>query len=658
MLRNVFVLAALTVLPLPFAFARPSAQVAKRGEPLAGPDLGPGVVETMADVLARESAIANSPSPSAVPIATRPAQPTSFTRPSTSDTVALGGSGTAPSLGVNFQGPWINDVGAGWIPPDPHGAIGPNHFVATVNQHLSVYDRTGTRLLATSLQAFFGVTGPVGDPRVVYDHFSGRFVITGSGFSGTGRIYLAVSSSGDPAGSWFKTFFVAASGSDAGHWPDYPTLGFDANGIYTSAFMVGGPDTMTIFAIDKAPLVAAIQTLGTVTAFRGLPYEDAIQGATTFGAPAGEYMISRASQTDLRIRRVDPPLTAPALVELGLVAVPFNSTPPDAVVQGSIPLWTIDARPLGAIFQNGSLWTVHCIDVGGRAAVRWYQIDPLALATQQVGTIDDATRHYFFPSMAVNANGDVAFGFAGSKSNEFAGAWYAGRKSTDLAGQTSSPALLKAGLASYQVQDGNGFNRWGDYTSTTLDPLDGASFWTIQEYARETDDWGTWIGELSFPGNGTAVAYCFGDGTGATCPCANPGATGHGCANAAFASGALLAASGGASVSADTVVLSASSMSGASSLYFQGTSQGAVPFGYGINCLSGTLVRIGLKGVAGGSSMNPSGVDSPISVKGGVPLSGGTRHYQTVYRQVIPVCVPAPASLTNRTNGLTIVWTP
>ncbi|MFN0241638.1 MAG: hypothetical protein ACKVWV_01985 [Planctomycetota bacterium] len=154
------------------------------------------------------------------------------------------------------------------------------------------------------------------------------------------------------------------------------------------------------------------------------------------------------------------------------------------------------------------------------------------------------------------------------------------------------------------------------------------------------------------------TAYCFGDGTGATCPCGNPGNAGRGCANLTDSRGALLAAIGTPSVLADTLTLMTTSMSGFQSWYFQGTAQDALPFGRGIQCLSGTIVRVGMKGLMGGASSNPSGVDLPISVKGAVPPAGGTRHYQVAYRQVNPPCTPTPISNTNRTNGVTIVWTP
>ncbi len=157
----------------------------------------------------------------------------------------------------------------------------------------------------------------------------------------------------------------------------------------------------------------------------------------------------------------------------------------------------------------------------------------------------------------------------------------------------------------------------------------------------------------------TGSMYCFGDGsTQVECPCNNQGISGQGCANLIYPRGAQLSATGTSSVSADTVVLQASGMSGAQSWFFQSTEQTAQPWGYGLLCMSGSLLRVGQKALVNGSSTNPSATDLPLSVKGAIPPSGGTRHYQVSYRQANPPCTPPPTSNTNRTNGLTIVWTP
>ena len=41
--------------------------------------------------------------------------------------------------------------------------------------------------------------------------------------------------------------------------------------------------------------------------------------------------------------------------------------------------------------------------------------------------------------------------------------------------------MLKAGSASYKFTDSNyGATRWGDYSATSVDPIDPTRFWTIQ----------------------------------------------------------------------------------------------------------------------------------------------------------------------------------
>ena len=48
-------------------------------------------------------------------------------------------------------------------------------------------------------------------------------------------------------------------------------------------------------------------------------------------------------------------------------------------------------------------------------------------------------------------------------------------------------------------KQGTGFwgdDRWGDYSATTLDPLDPETFWTVQQYMLEEGVWETWITQI------------------------------------------------------------------------------------------------------------------------------------------------------------------
>jgi hypothetical protein len=164
------------------------------------------------------------------------------------------------------------------------------------------------------------------------------------------------------------------------------------------------------------------------------------------------------------------------------------------------------------MIRNNVLWVCQHVGLAGtvgtyggdesgstvdRSAVQWLKLQlnstgaPLTHVAH--GRIYDTAAsypyYYYMPSLMVNANGDLVTGFSGSKATEYIGAFYAGR----LADGTSSgsAALVQAGRANFA---GGGY--WGDYSYTSLDPVDG-SFWTIQEYAElGTAAWGTWVTKI------------------------------------------------------------------------------------------------------------------------------------------------------------------
>lgn len=162
----------------------------------------------------------------------------------------------------------------------------------------------------------------------------------------------------------------------------------------------------------------------------------------------------------------------------------------------------------------------------------------------------------------------------------------------------------------------------------------------------------------------SATAICFGDGTGSPCPCGNSGLPGRGCDNSnPGMGGALLAGSGGALISADTLLLiSSGERPTALSLFWQGDAESAPGvFGDGLGCLGGHLERLYLHNALGGTVRGPQGSDLPVSVRSaalGDPITPGTiRVYHVFYRDPDPSFCPAPAGSTiNTTNGLRVLW--
>ncbi len=155
------------------------------------------------------------------------------------------------------------------------------------------------------------------------------------------------------------------------------------------------------------------------------------------------------------------------------------------------------------------------------------------------------------------------------------------------------------------------------------------------------------------------TAYCLGDGTGVACPCGNSGAAGNGCGNSVNAQGARLTATGLPFVSNDTLRLAGSGMTLASSvLYFQGTTQSSgTAFGDGLRCATGAIIRLGTTTNVNGASSWPTVGAQPISVRGAIPATGGTRTYQAWYRDANATYCTDTARF-NLTNGLSVQWLP
>ncbi len=161
------------------------------------------------------------------------------------------------------------------------------------------------------------------------------------------------------------------------------------------------------------------------------------------------------------------------------------------------------------------------------------------------------------------------------------------------------------------------------------------------------------------PACNPGVSYCAGDGTGTACPCGNNSVLGfgQGCLNS-LGTGALLAASGTASIGSDTVVLAGTNMPNSSALYFQGTTQQSgglgITFGDGLRCAAGSVIRLGTKFNTSGASQYPAAGDPSVSVRGLV-AAAGTRTYQVWYRNAAAFCT---SSTFNLSNGISVAWAP
>ena len=343
----------------------------------------------------------------------------------------------APTLVTTFAGPDFDDNqilnGEYRIPPDPKGAVGQNHVVATVNEVIEIRQKTGaldgqvgldsflTGLLFTPLAFTF-------DPKVTYDSFEDRFVMVVLGVSdqvldGTATdessVFVAVSDDGDPNGIWCGTELDSKIEIDTNvfTWADYPGLVVDEEAVYFTAslFEFASQDPalpfggIRLWTIDKGT-TGGLYDCGTADVNLFNPYDGtsldlqaALQPAAIAGttpAGLGTFLVGYSGTTldtggngtnsELQqVIRVDDPLGSATFtldfVDLGNIE-DLSTAPklPNASQIGSaVAIETNDRSTLAGFWRGNALYPSQTINPtgtvfagnNGEATAYWVEID-------------------------------------------------------------------------------------------------------------------------------------------------------------------------------------------------------------------------------------------------------------------------------------------
>lgn len=448
-------------------------------------------------------------------------------------------------------------------PPDPNGEVGPNNYVEMVNLTFAVYDKSGNKLLGPvdtgTLWSGFAVpdcTDPSGDPVVLYDQITDRWILsqfTTSGLSNPNKPFwncVAVSTSGDPTGSYYRYAF------QTGHFqffPDYPKYGVwtDSYVLTTREFgptveygigvyaleknkMVNGEPARAVnFFLDgNAPGMLPLVGDGLLPADidgKQKPKTDTaipIVGTQDDNASYGA-TFDALNIWDLNVKWRSTP-TASLSLNTQLPTAPFDSIFPcgpvsarDCLPQPGITnrtqyldILSYRQRPTFRLAYRNfkdyeSLVTNQSVEATpGVAGVRWYEIrrtDGTTYSLYQQGTYAPGDGvHRWMGSAAQDKNGDIALGYSVvNGTNVFPGIRYTGRLAGDPLGQMT--------LGEGTIINGSGVqrttnSRWGDYTDLTVDPVDDCTFWYVNEYytlagqISSTAGWQTRIASFKLPG--------------------------------------------------------------------------------------------------------------------------------------------------------------
>jgi hypothetical protein len=505
-----------------------------------------------------------------------------FIDPVVQSALARSGQPAIPDPFISFDA-YSNSCGCS--PPDPNGAVGPNHVVAVGNLHFQIFNKSGASLFGpaanNTLWSGFGggcQTRNDGDPVVIYDQLADRWLISQFTAAAPYLQCVALSQTNDPTGAYYRWSFAVGGGSNfgdypkAGMWPDayyFSTrefaggttfVGVGAYAFNRSQALVGNPNPQVIsFLAPPSPAYVVGDGL--------LPSD--LEGMTPPPAGSPNFYIGSedphggygAPQNALTVWKFHADFNTPAnsffTLTNTLPTMPFNSIlalcgggrncVPQPGTANRIdhlgyrqrPLYRAAYRNFGdheAIVTNQSV-SAGTGPSGEVSGIRWWELRGLNTSpsifqesTYAPGLTDGI--HRWMGSMAFNGAGDIALSYSVSSGSVFPGIRYTARHASDPPGQmTLGEGTILTGTGSQ-----TGSQRWGDYTSLTVDPVDDMSFWVVNEYVPTTSSigWRIRVGAFSLGPTATGAVSRMIHGAAGTFDIAMPltGASGVECRTA------------------------------------------------------------------------------------------------------------------------------
>ncbi|MGH8093617.1 MAG: hypothetical protein ACREIF_09120, partial [Chthoniobacterales bacterium] len=464
---------------------------------------------------------------------------------------------TATGLSYDGVGAGLAGFAPSSNPPDVEGKVGATQFVQWNNTSFAVFDKTTGNLLYgpaagnTLFQSLGGVCASHndGDPVVSYDILSGRwilsqFVVNGPTGSASHQC-VAVSTTSDATGSWYLYDFV----TDTVNFLDYPKMVSWPDGYYMSAhiFSAGGASFIgaRIYVFERSAMIngqtarmqsANLTTYGGSNQYGFLPAD--LDSLTPPPVGEAEFVLG-------------PHPTTFTLTASTRVAVTWGATPTITLTENTITNTTYTLAYCAAggrkcVPQSGQSSAANLdnlnshfmyrlayrnngtqaspqeslmanITVRGATvntthdAIRWYEFrnDGTSTATPtifQQSTYDPDANYRWMGSMAMDKDGNIALGYSKGSSTTFPSDWVTGRLATDAINTLGTEVQMQAGAGS---QDSTGANRWGDYSTMSVDPVDQCTFYYTNEYLKTTGafNWSTRVASYRFPSCTSAPAW-------------------------------------------------------------------------------------------------------------------------------------------------------
>jgi hypothetical protein len=438
-------------------------------------------------------------------------------------------------------------------PPD-QGMTVANGVVGEVVNNTLQFFQSGQPLSApVATSAFFnsGSVASLSDPHITYDPSVQRWFVdelTYNGPLGYG-FYLAVSTTSNPLGS-YNVYFLPSFSSDlagcgsSGCLPDYPQVGYDANGFYITADLFGPSSFVAaaIYAFPKVDLVEGRSFTYPRFALQDFVVQPVVPAPNVpFSLANGgtEYFVTARNifdnSTTIRVWEVQntfnlaiSPGTLTA-VSYDMTGESYTSTVPSTepndvgpygkslgattspLLDGGYNSFTAN----GKLVYNSRIFaalTTGSVDSNGlaRDIVAWFQIGvggaKPKLVTQ--GYIVPPTGYSIsYPGLALNIAGNGYIGMTITNPNKKVVGGYPSTAVVPFTHGTVGAITVTGvggasddGFTGYGGPGPAGVGRWGDYASAVVDPVTGI-FYTANEFIPDPNvytrgtfaNWGTFI---------------------------------------------------------------------------------------------------------------------------------------------------------------------
>lgn len=412
----------------------------------------------------------------------------------------------------NFDGININID-----PPDPTGAVGPNHFVQMTNGLWSVWNKEGVQASGFPKSLTDPLGEGEGDPIVLYDReadrwFISQFILNGS--NGTGHKFLiAISTSGDPNGSYAVYTFE----SDFNDFPKYAIYGnsyvlsgnfYPYGRIYAfnrEAMLDGDPNAQMIatelpeyvfsnkhsmpvhsegpgIAAGEALFISVEDDSGPAPQDQIKIWELDIDWNNPSASSVSEPIIIETAAFDTMIEGTE---VLPGFIdEFANLNQPNTSQRID--MQTYAISYHVNRYDFGSHESLVLNFTVETIDNSRISGLRWIELRRSSgsdWVLYQEGTFVDpnGNESLFSGGTGIDSQGNIALAYIKTGTETFPSLYYTGRTSNDPLGQmTLQEQLIVEGTTS--VTDGS---RYGDYSQLTRDPSDDLTFWYSAEYSGQ-----------------------------------------------------------------------------------------------------------------------------------------------------------------------------